>query len=609
MDYLLNYKIFESIKTARETYDLSDEQVNQLKKLNMKPIMVDVFAKYLMDGESIDQIKNTYKLYLRYRQLFKDQKITVEDFPKLEDLYDFIQEKVNNQRVEKTIKQLPSGTRKYVTKKLYELLRNNLDVLDEVRSFYSRKGGNDSYKSEESLYDATENKIKSLLGDWNPDRIKKKMKGLNADIIYEDAENIILEIKDFQTSNKLGSQDWCLVTDEGHWEDYYNDGINRIYFIYDFTKSIESPYSMIEISIEPNGQVSEAWDKQDNPIEDKSIYKDFLPHLKPIPKEELKQKIDMEFPVELLRYGLVDEFKERYHTYNEGQKNSALDMAAKKGYVEILKLLVEDGVDPSINMNSALSEAVFHGQTEAVKFLLKDNRVDPKENSSNIIDACTKGYVDIVRVLLEDNRIDPSVSNNMAIRNASLRGHDKIVEILLQDERVDPSVSDNIALQDSVRRGFTRTTKLLLQDERVNPNINLWRPMEHAIDNGYDEIAEALMNHKRFKLDDHHKISFVSRCILKGRLEILKMLLEKTDAEVTFYSNNAFKEAVYKGYYDMVKFLVEENYIDPSELITLDTLNFLSNEKGKNYKKLLNLFINDERMKNVVNYSKFYYGG
>ena len=49
--------------------------------------------------------------------------------------------------------------------------------------------------------------------------------------------------------------------------------------------------------------------------------------------------------------------------------------------------------------------------------------------------ASLNGYVEIVKLLLQDPRVDPSDENNLAIRLASFYGYIEVVKLLSQDPR------------------------------------------------------------------------------------------------------------------------------------------------------------------------------
>lgn len=106
-------------------------------------------------------------------------------------------------------------------------------------------------------------------------------------------------------------------------------------------------------------------------------------------------------------------------------------------------------------MNQQLWEEPERGNVEGAKKLLKDARVNSSyENKRRtpLSVAAEKGLVGVVEVLLEDGRFQPSSSGIHAVEIAAERGHFEVVRVLLGDTRVDPSTDNNLLLEWQLRR-------------------------------------------------------------------------------------------------------------------------------------------------------------
>lgn len=83
--------------------------------------------------------------------------------------------------------------------------------------------------------------------------------------------------------------------------------------------------------------------------------------------------------------------------------NFLLNEAALRGYLHIVKFLVDNGVDPSSGYNSALSMAKYAKQEHVVEYLLADERVSP---SSDLVRLMVWGAKykseDALRVLVKE---------------------------------------------------------------------------------------------------------------------------------------------------------------------------------------------------------------
>ena len=253
-------------------------------------------------------------------------------------------------------------------------------------------------------------------------------------------------------------------------------------------------------------------------------------------KELLKQNIDPSYNSNeamytALKNGFVEIIKLLLQDKRlKISKNEVFQQAAQRGYVEVVKLLLQDKkVDPSDIDNYAIRYAAEYGRTEVVKLLLQDSRVDPSANRNYAIRiAAERGYVDIVKLLLQDERVDPSDDNNYALRYAAENGHIKVVKLLLQDERVDPSDDNNYALLNAIREGQQKhieIIKLLLQDPRINLNkLNKNDySIQFAIKKGHIEVIKLLLQDPRMRslIDINYMIQVAQK---NGNTEIIKLL-------------------------------------------------------------------------------------
>jgi hypothetical protein len=107
--------------------------------------------------------------------------------------------------------------------------------------------------------------------------------------------------------------------------------------------------------------------------------------------------------------------------------------AVKNNDIELVKKLINGGIDPSFLFNEPLLIAAGSGHIEIVKFLLKDSRIninDPEPdfipNIYTALDMATKyGHLKIVDYLLTDPKIGYI---DRGFFHALRHGHAKIIE-------------------------------------------------------------------------------------------------------------------------------------------------------------------------------------
>lgn len=105
-----------------------------------------------------------------------------------------------------------------------------------------------------------------------------KINGFDIDVILEEVEKheaklvsnqndvVIVETTAYSQMSNLGSNSWCIVRDEGYYNDYAGKG-NRQYIVFDFNKPSSDVESMIGITLSPDGTYRNAHVKDDDSID------------------------------------------------------------------------------------------------------------------------------------------------------------------------------------------------------------------------------------------------------------------------------------------------------------------------------------------------------
>ena len=146
-------------------------------------------------------------------------------------------------------------------------------------------------------------------------------------------------------------------------------------------------------------------------------------------------------------------------------ENAALQKAIQNNNLEIVNLLLND---QRVHPMCLIIYAVMNNQIEIVKRLLEDSRVDPSCNDNRSLNlAAQKGHIDIVNLLLDDERLRP---DNKALEIASYEHRVDVVNRLLKDPRFDPTLNNYAAIEKAAEKENTKVVSILLNDERVDWN-------------------------------------------------------------------------------------------------------------------------------------------
>ncbi len=118
--------------------------------------------------------------------------------------------------------------------------------------------------------------------------------------------------------------------------------------------------------------------------------------------------------------------------------DTALILATDKGYIEIIRILLEHGANPNARGNydrTALMKAGYRGWTDIARLLLENGAdVDARcEAGTALADAANHGHIDIVRLLLDKGADINARDNNgcTPLMKASEDGHIEVVAELL----------------------------------------------------------------------------------------------------------------------------------------------------------------------------------
>jgi ankyrin repeat protein len=175
-----------------------------------------------------------------------------------------------------------------------------------------------------------------------------------------------------------------------------------------------------------------------------------------------------------------------------------LILAIRHEHLNIVKALIESGIDPSFEDNYPLIEASRRGHADIVNLLLADPRVDLSEDGDRALSSAVSwGHTAVVRRLLADPHVNPNNDDQVVITTASENGYTDIVRMLLADDRFDPSVDNNAPIRYAAASGHTGAVKLLLADPRVNPRDVYDYALNMAKRYEYYDIVKLLQNHAR----------------------------------------------------------------------------------------------------------------
>ena len=155
---------------------------------------------------------------------------------------------------------------------------------------------------------------------------------------------------------------------------------------------------------------------------------------------------------------------------------SALMVAASKGSMEILKLLIENGAALDVKNRqggqTALIFAAHWGHTEVVRYLIAKGanlNVQMDDGWTALIDSISRGNLEVAKILIESGA-DTNVKSNTgwtALMAAAYENHPDIVDLLIKGgaDVKSTNASNDTALDIAKRKGHQEIVKLLTEHE------------------------------------------------------------------------------------------------------------------------------------------------
>ena len=201
--------------------------------------------------------------------------------------------------------------------------------------------------------------------------------------------------------------------------------------------------------------------------------------------------------------------------------DAAIIWASGKGYLKIVKFLIENGANIHAQNNFAVIVASARGHLEVVKMLIECRADIHAGNDLTIYQSPPYDKYFELRDLTNMSSID-TIKNNDAVKFASCCGHLEVVKILIQ-YGANIHVDDDYAIQLALYNEHIEVVKLLIEC-RANVHANNDHVIKLASHIGNFDLAILLINNGGdIHNDNDCAIRIASYC---GHVKVVKLLIE-----------------------------------------------------------------------------------
>ncbi len=257
---------------------------------------------------------------------------------------------------------------------------------------------------------------------------------------------------------------------------------------------------------------------------------------------------------------------------NYGENTTALMFAVHQRHLDVAKYLIENGADVNYrdcdNDESALTIAIQQGEPKTIKFLLEngaDINAKDSDDETALMRAVQKGHLEIVKFLVE-NGADINAKDSgdgTALMLASQKGNLEIVKFLVENgaDINAKDGDDETTLMLAVKKGHLEMVTFLVGNGAdVNAKDKSGRTaLVFAAEEGNSEIVEFLV--KKGAFDVNAKDIALRIAAGGGHLEIIEFLMKNganVNAKSSFLGSTALMCAAGGGHFEVAKFLVEK---------------------------------------------------
>jgi hypothetical protein len=269
-------------------------------KMRKQPTFAKLFKnKFKEDGE-IEKAISTVDNFIANYNVLKIIGIPNDFFEKsFEVMDDFIVNSVKKHKVTQYAGSILSAKNKHLyTDTAYPFFEKFYDEglkKEFIQDYIGKKLS--LLKSPEDFNDFVK-KLHDELFVFGKATVERQLETINKKALFINDDMAIIQINNFEESNKLGTNNWCISRSSTYFNDYTNNNQNQ-YFIYDFTKESEDTLSMIGITINDDGTLYAAHKKNDDSVTGLPIVTDFrykilalqFEEYEPYMNESLKLKI------------------------------------------------------------------------------------------------------------------------------------------------------------------------------------------------------------------------------------------------------------------------------------------------------------------------------
>jgi hypothetical protein len=264
----------------------------------------------------------------------------------------------------------------------------------------------------------------------------------------------------------------------------------------------------------------------------------------------------------------------------------------------LVDIAIRAGIDPTIHHYGALEEAAKRGNVEVLKRLSQDDRVDLNVHGKSAIEnACESGNIEAIALLMSVVETDPTTEEYMLIA-AIDSGNLDAVKFVLANKDIDLSTMEYNPIDRAINQPNSGILKFFLDNEDVI--IDEENIVELTQEQLPESVFRVLLEHPRTRnLFEGFKPMLISSIINSGHLDLVEELLDNDrDLDVTYDGNEIIRTTIDVNNARLLKKLL---HLPDVTVDTEESFQFLVNAFGT---KVMNTLLNSSKIDVKNNSSK-----
>ncbi len=252
-----------------------EEDYNNCMKSNEKhDIKRPYYFKHSKDPNlTYKEVKDVLEMHKKYINLVKNKAKLPKDDPQyfniletnsFEEMYDGLTKMVERSELEKYVKRFIGSYKNLLNEESMERFAEIKKMRVDEKKIRYHLSKISLMEDSSSLNSALE-KVMSNSNSFDLIKMTIENEKLNSPIIYEDNQFMVVAMLDFKASQKLSASSWCISGSSMYFNNYSsNNNINIS--IYDNKARYNNPNSQMGITINEEGVISHAFDKNNKNI-------------------------------------------------------------------------------------------------------------------------------------------------------------------------------------------------------------------------------------------------------------------------------------------------------------------------------------------------------